>query len=203
MGYKFPSYSIVRKATVLKTVGEDCQGLKIASSPLKIDKENKRFNIHQVIHFFNDIPFKKHSLHVVELEETAQKKPSKRFAKVQFKKTHWEWLVHQNLNNANAAAVASNSRIRWKEENLFNDLQHREFAICHDFNRAPTAQSIRSFLILIAYAISSILTHSSLGRSILSEGHTITFIMKQMLTDLIYISETTLFHCRDPTQLRF
>ncbi|MDR3623996.1 MAG: hypothetical protein P4L16_02515, partial [Chlamydiales bacterium] len=45
--------------------------------------------------------------------------------------------------------IATRSRIRWKEEDLFNDLQCRGFAIRHDFNRAPVAQSVRIYLILI------------------------------------------------------
>jgi hypothetical protein len=61
----------------------------------------------------------------------------------------------------------------------------------------------RIFLILIAYTICSILTHSLLGRYVLSRGYTITFMMKQMLTDLTDIPAATLFHGRDPTQLRF
>jgi hypothetical protein len=86
---------------------------------------------------------------------------------------------------------------------LFNDLQCRGFAIRHDFNRAPAAQTIRTYLIHIAYAITSILTHSALGQAILSMGYTISFMMEQMLTDLIYISQITLFKGKDPIQLRF
>ncbi|MDR3623910.1 MAG: hypothetical protein P4L16_02085, partial [Chlamydiales bacterium] len=99
--------------------------------------------------------------------------------------------------------IATRSRIRWKEEDLFNDLQCRGFAIRHDFNRAPVAQSVRIYLILIAYAICSILTHSTFGCKILAKGYTISFVMKQMILDLIYLSNTTLFEGKDPIQLRF
>lgn len=196
-------YSIVKKVKVLKTVGEDCRGLQTLSEPLQLDVESKRFNIHQTIRFFNDIPYRQHSLSIIQLDENAEKKPSKRFAKVTSKKTHWEWIVHQHLNATNAGGIAAGARIRWKEEDLFNDVQHRGFAICHDFNRTPAAQLIRTYLILIAYAICSILTHSSLGKSILSTGITITFMMEKMLMDLIYVAEEILFRRRDPKQLRF
>jgi hypothetical protein len=196
-------YSIVKKIKVLKTVGEDCGGLKALSLPLQAFIENERFKIHQLIYFFNDVAYRGHKLHIIQLDEEAEKKPSKRFAKILSKKSHWEWIVHQHLSSTNTYAVAAQSRIRWNQENLFNDIQCRGFAIRHDFNRAPGAQSIRVYLILIAYAITSILSYSTLGRSILSNGYTISFIMEQMLTDLIYISDEILFTWSDPSQLRF
>lgn len=196
-------YSIVKKAKVLKTVGEDCEGLKMFSHPLKISTKDTRFKIQQTIQFFNDVPYRGHNLHIIQLDEESEKKPSKRFAKIQSKKSHWEWMVHQNLNSTNTPAIAMRSRIRWNQENMFNDLQCRGFAIHHDFNRAPTAQSVRMYLTLMAYAICSILTYSTLGRSILSKGCTIVFMMEQMLADLIYVSEEVLFKWNDPRQLRF
>jgi hypothetical protein len=75
---------------------------------------------------------------------------------VESKATHWEWIVHQYLSFENVFSSASRSRIRWREEDLFNDLQCRGFAITHDFNRTPNAQISRVYLILIAYAICSI-----------------------------------------------
>ncbi|MDR3623738.1 MAG: hypothetical protein P4L16_01195, partial [Chlamydiales bacterium] len=115
-------YSMVRKAKVLKSVGSDCEGLKMFSQPLKIKAENKRFKIQQVIHFFNDVAYRGHKLSIISLNESAEKKTSKRFAKVKSKKTHWEWIVHQALNNENTYPIATRSRICWKEEDLFNDL---------------------------------------------------------------------------------
>ena len=195
-------YSIVKKTKVLKTVGEECKGLKLLSSSVKIDKEITRFKIHQTIHFFNDIVYRDHNLHVIQLDENAEKKPSKRFAKIQSKQTHWEWIVHQMLSKENVSESATKSRIRWWQEDLFNDLQCRGFAICHDFNRTPNAQSIRIYLILIAYAISSILVHSAFGRAVLARGYTIAFMMEQMLTDLIYLADS-IWDCHQPFQLRF
>jgi hypothetical protein len=196
-------YSIVRKVKVLKTVGEDCKGLRNFSSPIQKTTEDKRFKIQQSIHFFNDVKYKEHNLSIIQLDEQAEKKPSKRFAKLQSKKTHWEWIVHQRLNDRNVFGIATRSRLRWKEEDLFNDLQIRGFGICHDFNRAPAAQSVRFYLILIAYAICSILTHTTFGKVILSKKYTITFIMEQMLNDLIYLSDKILLEGYNAIQLRF
>jgi hypothetical protein len=155
------------------------------------------------IEVFNDMPYRDYHLSLIKLQETAKKKPSKRFAKLTSKETHWEWIVHQCLNQTNVVKIASQSRIRWKQEEMFGDLQHRGFAICHDFNRAPTAQLVRTYLILIACAISSILCYSRLGKSILSRGLTVIFMMEQMLTDLIYVSEEVLFQRQETGQFRW
>jgi len=68
----------------------------------------------------------------------------------------------------NVAEIAADSRIRSKQEDFFNTLQKRGFGIRHDFNRASVSQTIRTCLILIASAISSILAYSTIGQPILS-----------------------------------
>ena len=199
-------YSIVKKVKVLKTVGADCAGLKklqTVAQEVIVEKEDKRFNVQQKINFFNDVEYRKHKLSIIQLDEHSEKKPTKRFAKIQTKQTHWEWIVHQYLTKENVVEIATGSRIRWKQEDLFNELQCRGYAIRHDFNRAFTSQSVRVYLILIAYAISSILTHSIIGRAILSRGYTTTFIMEQMLNDLIYLTDSILTESHNPIQLRF
>jgi hypothetical protein len=197
-------YSIVRKTKVLKTVGEDCEGLKPLNKPLEVESENGRFKIRQTIYFFNDIMYRQHNLSVIQLDEKAEKKPSKRFAKVISRKCHWEWIVHRHLSSRNARETAARSRVRWKQEEFFNDIQTRGFNICHDFNRSPIAQTVRTYLILIAYAISAILTYSRFGQLALSKGTmTVIFMMEQMLNDVIYIPGEALFKWSDPGQLRW
>ncbi len=199
-------YSIVKKIKILKTIGQDCEGLKklqATTQEVLVKKENKRFNIQQSISFFNDVEFREHNLSIIQLDEQVEKKPSKRFAKVLSKRSHWEWIVHERLAKENVSEIAAKSRIRWKQEDLFNTLQCRGFAIRHDFNRAFTSQSIRVYLILIAFAICSILTYSKMGQAILSQRYTTTFMMKQMLNDLIYLTDTVLEESHNPIQLRF
>jgi hypothetical protein len=196
-------YSIVRKVKVLKTVGQDCEGLKVFSKPVKVIEDTARFTIRQTIYFFNDVAYRDHKLSIIQLDERAEKKPSNRKAKILTKSSHWEWIVAERLNARNVYSVASESRMRWKQEDLFNELQCRGYAINHDFNRDPKAQSVRMYLILIAHAICSILTHSTYGRSILAKKYTIRFMMEQMLNDLIYIPASKLFALHDPMQLRF
>lgn len=112
-------------------------------------------------------------------------------------------MVHQTLTRDNVAAVAGESRIRWKEEDSFNTLQNRGFSIKHDFNRAPSAQTTRIYLILIAYAISSVIRYSQLAEYIIRKGYTMWFIMTKMFQDLIYLAEDQLFSGYTPMQLRF
>jgi len=82
-------------------------------------------------------------------------------------------------------------------------LQNRGFAVRHDFNRAYASQTIRTYLILTASAISSILAYSTIGQAILSGGYTSTFIMEQMLNDLIYLRDIVMEESHNPIQLRF
>lgn len=60
-------YSIVRKAKVLKTIGEDCDGLLKFSHPTQITKDTKRFKITQSYQFFNEVTYRDHSLSVIRL----------------------------------------------------------------------------------------------------------------------------------------
>jgi hypothetical protein len=105
------------------------------------------------------------------------------------------------LNKYNVVEVAKKSRLRWKGEGLFNTLEERGFAIRHDFNRLPQAQSIRIYLILVAFAFTSILESSYLGQYIFAKK-SIRFTMSQMFNDLIYLNCSDLFDCNYPIQFR-
>ena len=195
-------YAIVQKKTVLTTVENDCEGLKSLIEPVNRIKIDGHFNVTQKIYFFNEVIYKRHHLNIIHLDEEQQKRPSKRFAKIQSKKTHWQWIVHKNLSKYNISKIVDESRLRWKQEDLFNSLQKRGFAIEHDFNRLPKIQTIRIYLILIAFALTSILTNSRLGIYIFSKK-SIRFTMEQMLDDLVYIDHRVIFDCPYPIQFRF
>ena len=79
-------YAILQKKSVLKTVNEDCEGLKSLIKPVNIIKINKHFKVKQKIHFFNEVAYKGHDLNIIHLDEKTKKLPSKRFAKVLSKK---------------------------------------------------------------------------------------------------------------------
>jgi hypothetical protein len=194
-------YSIVKKLKVLKSVGNDCEGLKILSKPITNIAENQRFRIHQTIQIFNDIPYRSHKLSVLQLNEEAIKKPSRRFAKITSKTSHWEWIISEYLTKGNAVDQSNRCRLRWNEEDFFNTAENRGYNMNHDFSRAPRSQTVWMHLILIAMALCAILENSSL--SFIFRDSTIRHVMEEMLEDLIYLSENLLFECSFPKQLRF
>jgi hypothetical protein len=194
-------YSIVKKTTVLTTVGSDCNGLKLLSNPVFRSSSKKHFDINQTIYIFNDVAYRGHNLNVIQLDEEAIKKNSKRFAKITSRNTHWEWIVSDRLTGKNVGAISDRLRLRWKEEDFFNTAERRGFYMNHDFCRAPTSQTIWFYLILLAMAICSILEHSTLN--MIFKKTTISFVMRQMLNDLLYVKDYVLYECSFPKQLRF
>jgi hypothetical protein len=191
-------------AIVLKKLG--CSKKLEKPSPLqkKVEAvfEKERFHIYQTFRFCRAA----HGsllLQVVDLSETARKKPSKRFALIHLKKTHWQWIVHQTLTEDNVHSICSDARLRWKEEDFFNTLKNRGFYATHDFSRNFQAGSIWLSLMMIAFALSSIILYSRLGILARKKGCSIRFFMQQMMQDLLYLPPSLLFDCPYPKQLRF
>jgi hypothetical protein len=194
-------YQIVRKAGNFPSLNEEINGLKRSGqTPLIIHQfATERFKIYQSIQFFNQlIPASSpHSLNLLELDETSQKKPSKRFAKVHQKKSHWQWIVRSTLDASNAALQAARARHRWKEEDLGNSLKNRGFNLKHDFSHHPQAQSIWLYLMFMAFGITSLFLLSEVG-SCSRKKQTIIFLMQQMLIDLLRFSFDFLFNFPGP-----
>ena len=201
-------YEIVRKAGNFPSLNEDIEGLKRSShTPLIIHQfATKRFMVYQSIQFFNDLipSYSSHPLTILEVNEVARKKPSKRFAKVHQKQSHWQWIVNSTLDASNAVQHAARARLRWKEEDMGNTLKNRGFNLKHDFSRHPQSQSIWLLLMFIAYAITSIFLLSEIGFHSRKKS-TIIFLMQQMLVDLLRFSFDFLFNFqgKSPKLLRF
>ena len=195
------SFSIVKKPKVLKTVGEDCEGLRKLIKPISRTYSNNRFDVVQSIQFFNDIAYRSHKLSVIQVDEKATKKPSKRFAKVHIKESRWEWIESTEVTAENATKKADGNRLRWYEEDLFNTAENRGFNMQHDFGRAPKVQTIWLYFILIAMTLTALLEYSSLGR--IFNKKSLKFVMKQMLEHLLYLNEIKIFSDNFPGQLRF
>lgn len=194
-------YQIVRKEGSFSSLNEEVEGLKCSpEAPLIVHQfAIKRFKVYQSIQFFNDLipSCSTHRLNILEVEEVSQKKPSKRFAKVHQKKSHWQWIVHSTLNVSNAVTQATRARHRWKEEDLGNTLKNRGFNLKHDFSRHPQAQSIWLYLMFIAFALTSLFLLSEIGHCS-RKKYTITFLMEQMLKDLLRFSFDFLFDFQGP-----
>ncbi len=191
-------FSIVLKR--LSSVKQDFKGLP------KIEKirhlASKRFFLTQTACFANQLAYQNHELNVIEFNEYAQKKPTKRFAKIHQKQVHYQWIVSQMIHEATVFNLCESSRSRWRGEDFFNSLKNRGFYAEHDYSRHPNSQGIWFYLTLIAFALTSILQLCDLG--ILSRKKTtIGSWMRQMAQDLFYLSYECIFLCSYPKQLRF
>ena len=199
-------YEIVRKESNFSSLNSEIQGLQLlryqSSDIHKL--ATKRFEVYQSLQFFNDLTVGSRTLNILDLQEVCQKKPSKRFAKVQHKQSHWQWIVASALSEYNAASLAKRGRYRWKEENLGNTLKNRGFNLKHDFSRHPNSQSIWLYLQFIAYALTSIFLLSEIAYHC-RKKFTIQFLMEQMLEDLLRHPFNFLFHFegKTPQLLRF
>jgi hypothetical protein len=163
---------------------------------------SKRFNLTQIACFTNNIPCGNHLIHAIEFLEHAQKKPSKRFAKVNSKEVHYQWIVSHIVDKTHLFGLIEEARSRWQGEDLMNTLKNRGFHIKHDYSRHPSCQTIWKFLTFLAFCLTSIFLLCDLGVKA-RKGATISFLMRQMLQDLFYLPYETLFLCSYPKQLRF
>jgi hypothetical protein len=175
--YNF-EYSIVLKR--LKSVQESLD---------TIDKKTRkvargRFNCTQVAAFTNNIPYAKQMLHAIEFDERGQKKPSRRFAKIESYQVHYQWIFSEKINEESVFEKADGARKRWFEEDLFNSLKNRGFSIKHDWSRHPNSQKIWFLLTLIAYALCSIFL-IFFGKTKM----TLKAFFKQMFYDLLYFKD--------------
>lgn len=193
-------YCIVLKRLI--SVKKDFEGLKTQINEKVRSVVSKRFFIHQTTSFVNEIHYESHSLNVIEFDEYAQKKPTKRFAKVHQKNVHYQWIVDQKIEEASVFKLVEGGRYRWKGEDFFQTIKKRGFHIEHDYSRHPMSQGIWLYLTLIAFAITSIFLLSDFG-ILCRKQATIRALMEQMLQDLFYLSYELIFLSSYPKQLRF
>lgn len=191
-------FSIVLKR--LSSVKQDFRGLPKTEKIRQL--VSNRFFLTQKASFANQLPYQNHELNVIEFDEYAQKKPTKRFAKVHQKQIHYQWIVSQKIHEATVFNLCQSCRSRWWEEDFFNTLKNRGFYLKHDYSRHPRSQGVWLYLTLIAFALTSLLQLCDFG--ILSrKTATISFWMRQMSQDLFYLSYDCIFLCSYPKQLRF
>jgi hypothetical protein len=162
----------------------------------------KRFNLTQTASFTNNIPYCDHYLNAIEFNEHAQKKPSKRFAKIKNKQVHYQWIVKKLVSEANLFELIEEARSRWQGEDLINTLKNRGFNFKHDYSRHPSSQTIWKILSLIAFSLTSLYLISDIGIKARRKS-TIYSLMREMLGDLFYLPYEIIFLCPYPKQLRF
>lgn len=164
--------------------------------------ETNRFRIKQQFAFCQAMRGNR-LINVIDLIETSMKKRSARKANVHFKRSCWQWIVNEKINEDNVVSIAQEARLRWHQEDFINTAKNRGFHIQHDLSRNAQAQSVWMILMLIAFFLSSLILHSHLGKEARKKKCSMRFFMQQMLQDLFYISPEELFDCPYPKQLRF
>jgi hypothetical protein len=195
-------YMIVRKSGSLKSLNSNIEGLKKLESPEKMQFKSGRWNKEQTAYAFSDLSHKTHVFTLIDLEERCTKLPSKRFAKITEKSSHWQWITNLSVKTDQVFHSVHKGRLRWTQEDFFNTLEIRGFNFRHDFSRSPRSQTIWRLLTLIAFALSSLMQLSLVGH-LSRRGCAIINWIKAIFGELCYLPPDQIFISPLPKQLRF
>ncbi|HXP48321.1 MAG TPA: hypothetical protein VN922_00110 [Bacteroidia bacterium] len=195
-------YMIIRKSGSLKSLNSNIEGLKKLQSPQKRQYRDGRWNKEQTAFSFSDLSHREHVFTLIDLEEKCTKLPSKRFAKVREKSSHWQWITNLAVKVDQIFNAIHKGRLRWSQEDFFNSLENRGFNFRHDFSRSPHSQTIWRLLTFIAFALSSLMQLSILGH-LSRRGCSIINWIKAIFGELGYLSPDQLWQSPLPKQLRF
>jgi hypothetical protein len=163
---------------------------------------HRRWNKEQTAFFFSDLSHREHVFTLIDLEEKCTKLPSKRFAKVTEKSSHWQWITNLAVKVDQIFHSVHKGRLRWYHEDFFNSLENRGFNFRYDFSRSPHSQTIWHLLTFIAFALSSLMQFSLLGH-LSRRGCAIINWIKAIFGELCYLSPDRLFMSPLPKQVRF
>jgi hypothetical protein len=199
--FKF-GYMVVRKSGSLKSLNSNIEGLKKLQPPQKRQYRDGRWNKEQTAYAFSDLSHREHVFTLIDLEEKCTKLPSKRFAKVTEKSSHWQWITNLAVKVDQIFHAVHKGRLRWYQEDFFNSLENRGFNFRHDFSRSPNSQTIWRLLTFIAFALSSLMQISLLGH-LLRKGCALINWIKMIFSELCCLSPDQLSISPLPKQLRF
>lgn len=191
-------FVITRKEGSLRSLSCEVEGLKKFEKPFSRQYSQKRFIIKQEAYFFDNLSHKGHKFALIDLHEIAVKKPSKRYAKVTEKTSHWQWIT----TITEVWEAVQKGRLRWHQEDFNNSLNNRGFFFGHDFSRHPNSQTIWRFLTLIAFALSTLMTLSSLG-TVSRKGCSIVNWIAAICSEIRNISTEFIMKIPMPRQMRF
>lgn len=197
--YNF-EYIITRKDGSLKTLSSDIEGLKKIIKPIQKTSVKGNWRIERIAFLFPGLSHRGHNFDVTELEEKSFKLDTKRFAKVNKKESHWQWIHSKKVGNIFEAI--QNARGRWNEEDLFNTAENRGFNIGHDFSRAPSSQLIWTTVLYIAMALSNVITLSREGY-LSRKSVSITIWIEHIFATLVSPILDIFWEKPLPKQLRF
>lgn len=195
-------FMIVRKSGSLRSLNSNIEGLKKLQLPQKRLLRDGRWNKEQTVYAFSDLSHRGHVFTLIDLEEKCTKLPSKRFAKVLEKSSHWQWITNLVVKVDQIFHAVHKGRLRWYQEDFFNTLENRGFNIRHDFSRSPHSQTIWRLLTFIAFALSLLMQLSLLGH-LSRKGCAIINWIKMIFGELCYLSPHRIWQSPLPKQLRF
>jgi len=195
-------YMITRKSGSLQSLNDNIEGLKKLQSPETRQYQERRWNKEQTAYIFSDLSHQGHNFTLIDLNEKWTKRPSKRFAKVCEKSSHWQWIVNQSVRVDLIFQTIYQARLRWSQENFFNALVNRGFNLGHDFSRSPHSHTIWHLLMFIAFALSTLMQLSSLGY-LSRKGCAVVNWIEIIFSELCSLPTDLLWRGPIPKQLRF
>ena len=186
------SYAIVRKKGSMSSVGRDCDGLLKLS-----DYENSHTirrnstdpngaKVHRKATYFNKIDYQERKINLLRFHEVVITPNGKERA------VYWEWIVSWKITQKNGLCSAERGRLRWHEEDLFNTVENRGYAIEHDYSRNGRAQMVWVLLIMLALFINECFTHT---RNMTKRRGKISVknFLKNIFSELRYLSFELIF----------
>lgn len=194
-------YLIVRKEGSLKHLN-DVKSLKTLLKPQKRLFDKGRWQVAQTAYLLEGFSHRGHPFQVIDLQEQCTKLTSKRFAKVNEKSSHWQWMLNGTFFKAHLFKKADEARYRWYQEDLFNTFKNRGFFVKHDMSRSPHSQTIWKHLMLIAYALSLLMDLSRIG-AFARKGMSLCNWMRDLWAEFAKVHPDLLWRAPLPKQLRF
>jgi hypothetical protein len=194
-------YSIVRKEGSLPSLNAEMIHLKKWVSFKSQTVASGQWEKEQEASIFRDFTHQGHPFTLIDFKERCQRAASSRFAKIREKTIHWQWITTKKFKNSAVFKVTKQARLRWRQEDFFNTLQHRGFSILHDFSRNFKSQNVWQLLSLIAFTLSTLMELSRLGRLSRRSASILNWI--KYLFALLVAGSLEWWNYPLPEQLRF
>ena len=146
-------FIIVKKDDCLTTLGRECDEHAATLNHRKncvkrCRKEREGWLIEERYEWFNDRYLGDDvTTHVLRFYETRTKEGKKP------ESYKCEWLFSWRLSENSCEAAVRQARARWQEEDLFNTLKNRDFALEHDYSRDPRSCFNWHGISLLAFGI--------------------------------------------------
>ena len=186
------SYAIVRKKGSMPSVGKDCDGLlKLPGyeNSHSVERNSTSPNgekMYRKMTYFNKIDYQEKKINLLRFYEVTKSPKGKE------RVVYWEWIVSWKVTKRNGLHSAERGRLRWHEEDLFNTVENRGYAIEHDYSRDYHAQKVWVLLIMIALFINECFAHT---RTMMKRRKNLSIkaFLKNIFSELRYLPFEAIF----------